>query len=136
MKDKKPYWIYILLCTNNNFYTGYTDNILNRYHLHITGRAKSKYTKSFKPVKVVQCFRVFDTKGMALKIEHFIKKLTRQQKEIIVSYPDKLITWAETKYKKSLKLYYFNPALIHKEYKAIQKKDTKIKDPFKTPASN
>ena len=42
------YWVYILNCENGAFYTGYTTDLIRRYHEHLEG--SSKYTRSFKPL--------------------------------------------------------------------------------------
>ena len=44
------YWVYILLCNNNNYYTGYTTDLNKRYDAHLKGKG-AKYTRSFKPIK-------------------------------------------------------------------------------------
>lgn len=84
---EKDYWVYILLCDNNTYYTGYTDNLEKRYQAHLSGKGRCKYTRSFKPVKIAQSWQVED-KIAALKLERTIKKLTRNEKEKIINQPD------------------------------------------------
>lgn len=86
----KTYWVYILLCDNNNYYTGYTDNLEKRYQAHLTGKGRCKYTRSFKPIKIAQSWQVADKK-LALKMERAIKKLSRLEKEELINNPKKLI---------------------------------------------
>jgi putative endonuclease len=81
------YWVYILLCDNNHYYTGYTSNITRRYRDHCSGRGKCKYTRSFKPQRMAQCWLVDGDKAMAMRVEHYIKKLTRVQKTKLISAP-------------------------------------------------
>ncbi|HON77339.1 MAG TPA: GIY-YIG nuclease family protein [Spirochaetota bacterium] len=83
--DSDCCWIYILECSNNTLYTGYTTDIIKRYRTHIAG--KVKYTRGFKPRKIAQCWRLFDTKGTAMKIEHFIKKMDRGEKLDLIHNP-------------------------------------------------
>ena len=85
---KKYYWVYILYCQNNTYYTGYTNNLENRYLSHLNGTA-SKYTRSFKPLKIAQYWK-FDTKSLAMRCEHAIKRLSRKNKEKIIDQPDLL----------------------------------------------
>lgn len=83
----KKYWIYILLCKNNNFYTGYTIDLVKRYQSHLDGTGRCKYTRSFKPLKIAQSWQIMGSKSDAMKIERFIKKLPRSQKENIIYNP-------------------------------------------------
>ena len=83
---EKVYWVYILLCDNNSYYTGYTDNLEKRYDAHITGKSRCKYTRSFKPLKIAQSWQVSD-KAFAMKLERSIKKLTRNEKEKLIHNP-------------------------------------------------
>ncbi len=81
------YWVYILLCENNTYYTGYTTNIEKRYQEHINGTSKCKYTRSFKPIRIAQCWKIQGNKSDAMKLEAYIKKLSRHEKEIIIKNP-------------------------------------------------
>jgi putative endonuclease len=83
---KKTYWVYILLCENQSYYTGYTDNLEKRYLAHLTGKG-SKYTRSFKPLKIAQSWEISGEKALAMQIERTIKKLSRKQKEALILNP-------------------------------------------------
>src|SRR3990167_6989584 len=85
------YWIYILHCNNNSYYTGYTTDMTRRYQEHVKGTAKCKYTRSFKPVRVAQCWQVAVSKSTAMRIEKFIKKLSKKEKEVLILKPDRLL---------------------------------------------
>lgn len=82
----KSYWVYILLCENNCYYTGYTRDLEKRFAAHLAGKA-SKYTRSFKPVRIAQSWEIHGGKSLAMKVESQIKKLSRKQKEEIISNP-------------------------------------------------
>ena len=84
------YWVYILQCENNSFYTGYTNNLEKRFAAHLNGTA-SKYTRSFKPICIAQSWQIIGDKSLAMKLEKFIKNLSRKLKEIIISNPDLLL---------------------------------------------
>ena len=88
-KNTDVFWIYILECENGNYYTGYTKDLTKRYQQHLDG--KVKYTRSFKPTRIAQCWQLFDEVSMALKIERFIKSQTRVTKETLINFPEKLI---------------------------------------------
>lgn len=81
------YWVYILYCENHSFYTGYTNHLIKRYREHRNGSLKCKYTRSFKPLFVAQCWPIFAGKSTAMQLEAKIKKLTREQKERLVEQP-------------------------------------------------
>jgi putative endonuclease len=84
------YWVYILLCNNHSYYTGYTNDLIKRYQSHIDGSSRCKYTRSFKPIALAQSW--FTTnKSAALKLECQIKTLSRQQKTEIILNPSQLI---------------------------------------------
>ena len=72
------YFVYILLCADSTFYTGYTNNIEKRIENHNKGKA-SKYTRGRLPVKLVYQ-ESFLSKTEALKREIDIKKKSRIQK--------------------------------------------------------
>ena len=71
----ESYWVYILLCENGYYYTGYTSDLEKRYAARIEGIV-SKYTRSFKPVNIAQSWKITGGKSLAMKIENPIKKIT------------------------------------------------------------
>jgi len=73
-----PYYVYILLCKDSSFYTGYTHNVKARMRLHKLGRG-AKYVKTHPPEKVVYLER-FENRREAMKREREIKKLTHAEK--------------------------------------------------------
>lgn len=87
---KTHYWVYILLCDNESYYTGYTPDLSTRYHAHITGTGRCKYTRSFKPIMIAQCWQIIGDKSLALQMERHIKRLSREQKTEIIMYPTRL----------------------------------------------
>jgi putative endonuclease len=72
------YYVYIILCDDGTFYTGYTKNLDERTRLHVTGKG-ARYTRMHKP-KQVAYHEVWDSRSLAMKREKAIKKLTHQQK--------------------------------------------------------
>lgn len=73
-----PYYVYIILCEGNSFYTGYTKNLRSRISLHKKGKA-ARYTKMHKPKRLVYV-EEFQTRTEAMKREKRIKKLSHLQK--------------------------------------------------------
>jgi putative endonuclease len=72
------FYVYILLCSDGSFYTGYTQNIDARARLHASGKG-ARYTRAHKPKKVAHV-ELFDSRVKAMKREREIKKMTHQQK--------------------------------------------------------
>ena len=73
-----PFYVYILLCADGSFYTGYTKNIDARTRLHVNGEG-ARYTKMHRPKRVAYV-ELFDSQAKAMKREREIKKMTHQQK--------------------------------------------------------
>ena len=86
--SEQVFWIYILHCENNSYYAGYTTDLERRYQEHLKGTAKCKYTRSFKPLGVAQCWQLHGTKAMAMKVERYIKKITKIEKMHMIQHPD------------------------------------------------
>lgn len=72
------YFVYMLLCADQSFYIGSSNNIEKRFRAHLKGMGAS-YTRSHKPLKVVYQEELPD-KSSALKREAILKKLTHAQK--------------------------------------------------------
>ena len=77
------HYVYILLCENNSFYTGYTTHVARRYQEHRSRSNKCRYTRSFPPKKLAAVW-CFDDKSSALKEEARIKKLTKIEKQKMI----------------------------------------------------
>lgn len=70
--------MYIVECSDQSLYTGWTNDLSKRMKAHNAGRG-AKYTKSRRPVKL--CYwEAFDTKQEAMSREAQVKRLTRAQK--------------------------------------------------------
>ena len=88
--NNKDYWVYILLCSNQSYYTGYTDNLVKRYQSHVNGTGGCKYTRSFRPLKIAQCWLVQGDKILAMQLERAIKKCSRESKVKLIHFPQNL----------------------------------------------
>jgi putative endonuclease len=73
-----PFYVYILLCRDGSFYTGYTKNIDARTRLHASGKG-ARYTRMHKPKRVAYV-ELFNSRAKAMKREREIKKMAHQQK--------------------------------------------------------
>ena len=75
--------VYILECEDGSYYTGWTNNIVQRYKAHQAGRG-AKYTKSHKPMRIVH-LEIFAEKSDAMKREYAIKHMSRAEKEKLIA---------------------------------------------------
>jgi putative endonuclease len=64
-------------------YTGYTSNLTKRIDEHKTSKG-ARYTKKAKEIKLLYT-ESFSTRGEAMKREIEIKKLSRKEKELLIS---------------------------------------------------
>ncbi len=76
------YFVYILVCNDSSYYTGYTSNLEKRINQHNNGTG-SKYTKTRTPVRLVY-YEEFSDKSLAMKRERQIKKLAVYEKEQLI----------------------------------------------------
>lgn len=74
--------MYVLLCSDGTYYTGYTNRLEHRIRMHNEGKG-AKYTRGRTPVSLV--YQVsYPTKEEAMKAEYQFKQLPRTQKETII----------------------------------------------------
>jgi len=75
---KGKYWVYIVRCQDDTYYTGYTNDLDKRIALHNSGNG-AKYLRKKLPVKLVYAkeYRYYKN---ALRAERRVKRLTQAQK--------------------------------------------------------
>lgn len=73
------HYTYILKCSDNTYYTGYTNHLEKRIQAHNEGKG-AKYTKGRRPVELVY-YEEYETKQTAMKREWEIKHFSRDKKE-------------------------------------------------------
>ena len=76
-------YVYIVECADGTWYTGWTNDLEKRIAAHNSGRG-AKYTRSRRPVSLVYS-EEYETSVEAQRREYAIKRLTRQEKEALVS---------------------------------------------------
>ncbi|MDO4834715.1 MAG: GIY-YIG nuclease family protein [Bacillota bacterium] len=81
-KNGKRNCTYILRCSDDSLYTGWTNDIEKRLAAHNSGKA-SKYTRTRRPVTLVH-IEYFETKEEAMSREYAIKKLSRPEKSRLI----------------------------------------------------
>lgn len=72
------WYVYILLCKNDKFYTGIAKDPQQRFVVH-QNKKGAKYTRMNKPIKIIYIEQCLD-RSAALKRELEIKKLTKINK--------------------------------------------------------
>lgn len=78
-----PHFVYMLRCAGNRIYTGYAVDVEARFEQHKSGKG-AKFTKAFPPECVLRTFEL-KSKECALRLEARIKKLPRQEKELLAA---------------------------------------------------
>lgn len=81
MKSDKNF-TYMVRCSDNTLYTGWTNNLEHRVEKHNSGKG-AKYTMARRPVKLVY-YEEYETKQQAMAREAAIKKLTKIRKEELI----------------------------------------------------
>ncbi len=86
----KPYYVYILRCTDDSLYIGITPNLFSRMKAHCGAvKGGAKYTRSHPVVRIEAAWK---TEGHvpAARMEYALKKLRRTEKLSLIAEPGKL----------------------------------------------
>jgi uncharacterized protein (TIGR02453 family) len=83
MAQSTAWFVYVARCGDGSFYTGVTTDPSAREKAHNAGRGAA-YTRARRPVALVH-LEPAANRGAALRRELAIKRLTREEKEIIVA---------------------------------------------------
>jgi tRNA/rRNA methyltransferase len=78
----RPFFTYILRCSDKSYYVGHTDELERRLTQHETGTPHG-YTSTRRPVKLIW-FQEFPTREEAKAAEAQIKKWSRRKKEALI----------------------------------------------------
>ncbi len=78
-----PFYVYILKCADDSYYTGSTSDIDRRVYEHQSGASSSAYTFSRRPVELVWSAEVASRRE-ALVFEHQVKGWSRAKKESLI----------------------------------------------------
>jgi len=78
----KPFWVYILRCADDSYYTGHTDDLVNRLGEHQIGICNC-YTFVRRPVSLIWSQET-DTREEAIAAELRIKGWSRKKKEAMM----------------------------------------------------
>ena len=80
----KDWYLYILRCADDSFYTGIALDINARLEKHNSGQG-AKYTKSRRPCELIYFEKCPPKRSLAQIRERAVKKLTRAKKEELVA---------------------------------------------------
>ena len=79
-------YVYIVECEDGTYYTGWTNNLDKRLKAHNDGKG-AKYTRARRPVSLVY-YEEFRTKEEAMRREYAMKRMTRNEKNKLISGDD------------------------------------------------
>jgi putative endonuclease len=79
----KTYFVYILKCSDNSYYTGFTNDLERRFGEHQSGKNKDCYTYNKRPLELMW-FETFNDVLNAIAIEKQIKGWSRIKKEALI----------------------------------------------------
>jgi len=80
----KQYFVYILLCSDNSYYTGVTNDLERRFYEHQNGTDPKSYTFKRRPLKMVFS-EIFNDVNQAIAFEKQVKGWLRGKKEAIIN---------------------------------------------------
>jgi putative endonuclease len=82
MSKGKACWVYVLLCGDGSYYTGWTNDLAKRVRSHQSGKG-GKYTRSRRPVRLIKKWRAQD-RSAAMRREALFKSLSRKEKSSVL----------------------------------------------------
>ena len=82
--------VYIILCSDNTFYTGITVNVFRRFDQHASGRG-AKYFRSRQPKQLIY-LEPGHNRSSATKREIDLKNLSKAEKSKMISSDTNKIT--------------------------------------------
>jgi len=80
----KIYYVYILKCADDTYYTGITSNLSQRFKDHSNGKHKGSYTYLRRPITLV-FYCEFTDVNLAILSEKQIKKWSKIKKEALIN---------------------------------------------------
>jgi putative endonuclease len=93
------FWVYILQCSDNSYYTGHTDNLETRLYQHHNRIFPTCYTATRLPLKLVYSEQ-YPGRIEALSAEKQIQGWGRKKKEALISGDWDTLTYLAQRKKK------------------------------------
>lgn len=82
MQIKTTWFVYMLRCADDTFYTGITTDIVRRVEEHNHGKKAAHYTRQRRPVVLVYS-ELAENRSQASMREYAIKQLSREDKRLL-----------------------------------------------------
>lgn len=90
------YYVYMMRCSDNSLYTGITTDLERRFSEHIKKDGiGAKYTRAKQVVSVACAWMTDSGRSEASKLEVRLKKLTKEKKEILCKFPERLYEFCD-----------------------------------------
>ena len=80
----ETYYVYILKCKDDSYYTGFTNNLEKRINQHAEGINPTCYTYSRRPLKLVFS-NAFSNPKEGIAFEKRVKGWSRAKKEALIN---------------------------------------------------
>lgn len=117
------YFVYIILCENDSFYTGITNDLIKRFDKH-KKRKGANYTKMHKPLKYISVWEV-ENINLALKIEYYIKTKSKNIKTLFIENNKLLKKYFNQEKKQNIKIKSMNKNKLNKINKILNEENKK-----------
>ena len=96
--NRHRYFVYILHCGDNTYYTGVTNSLERRTFEHIEGYNESSYTHNRQPT-ILKYFEEFKYIDKAIAREKQLKKWSQAKKKALIeNFKEKLPELAKKKF--------------------------------------
>ena len=79
----REYYVYILHCADDSYYTGVTNDLHRRLEEHVFGLNEGAYTHDRRPVKLVYSL-AFQNIWNAIRFEKVVKDWSRKKREALI----------------------------------------------------
>ena len=86
------YYVYLMRCSDNSLYCGITTDLYRRFREHTDKENPkgAKYTHSREVISIAAAWQTEKGRSEASKLEASIKKLSKEKKELLCKFPQKL----------------------------------------------
>ncbi len=85
MNTESPWYVYIVRCSDDTFYTGIAKDIEQRIAQHNDGNRGARYTRSRRPVELVYQ-ETAANRSAAQQREYQIRRLGAAQKRLLIAH--------------------------------------------------
>lgn len=80
------FYVYMIRCDDDSLYCGYTTDLKRRFNEHKSGEKGAKYTRAHGAAAVAAAWTAY-SRSAAMRLEAFLKKLKKTEKEELGSNP-------------------------------------------------